>query len=293
MKKRRLLALALGIALIVGITACSNSDGDDLSGDSDSEVVKIGLSPYPQIEVVSAIFESAYQELGYETEIVEGDIGFIYLGVSQGDIDVNPDGWLPVLHGNYIERYGDKLDVGEKIYEEVSMGITVPAYMEDINTIEDLKNNADLFENRIVGIEPSAGIMLTARETLEVYDMEDELEILESSTPAMLAEVDTAIRAEEPVAFLGWRPHVMFSEYDIKILEDDKGIWSADDVLSITNPDLKERLPEAYEFAQKFKITVEDIENIMAEAKESGMTNSEVAKKWFEENREVLDEMLD
>ena len=293
MKKKRLVGLLIGVALLVALAGCTDTGDADLPEDSNEEVISIGVAPYVQIDVLAAILEEAYEELGYATERVEGDMGFMYLGVSQGDIDVFPDGWLPVLHGNYIERYEGDLEVGEILYEEATMGITVPAYMEDINTIQDLKDNADLFDNRIVGIEPSAGIMLTANETIEAYDMASEIEILESSTAGMLAEVDTAIKAEEPIAFLGWRPHLMFSEYDLKILEDDKDIWSADDVHVITATDLQERAPEVYEFSQKFEMTIEDIEEIFAQAEESGSSVEEVAKEWFQDNRQVLDDMLE
>ena len=255
MKMKKLIGILMGMTLLVGVAGCASpGETDDASGavDTNKEVISIGVTPYPHLDIIATILETGYQELGYPTERVEGDVGFMYLGISQGDIDIYPDGWLPVLHGNYIERYGDKLEVGEVLYEKVSMGITVPTYMEDINTIQDLKDHADLFDNRIVGIEPSAGIMLTATETVEAYEMGDVIEILESSTPAMLAEVDTAIRAEEPVAFLGWRPHIMFSEYDLKVLEDDKGIWAPDDVLAVTTAGLKDKAPEAYEFSQKF-----------------------------------------
>lgn len=292
MKRKIFLGVLVSIALLVVIVGCTDAGDSDLGGDSDKEVISIGIAPYPQIEVMAGILEQAYEELGYATEIVEGDIGFMFLGVSQGDIDIYPDGWLPVLHGNYIERYEDSLEVGEILYEEATMGITVPTYMEDINTIQDLKDNADLFDNRIVGIEPSAGIMLTANETVEAYDMANEIDILESSTAGMLAEVDTAIRAEEPVAFLGWRPHAMFSDYDLKVLEDDKGIWSSDDVYAVTAIDFKERAPQAYEFAQKFEMTVDELEDILAEAEETGTSIKEQAKEWFEDNREVLDDML-
>lgn len=288
-KMKKIIGVLIGMTLLVGIAGCGNT-GDE---DEGKDVISMGVTPYPQIDAITAILEVGYQELGYETEHVEGDVGFMYLGVSQGDIDIYPDGWLPILHSNYIERYGDKLDVGEVLYEQASMGITVPAYMTDINTIEDLKENADLFDNRIVGIEPSAGIMLTATKTIDAYDMGGSIEILESSTPAMLAEVDTAIREEAPIAFLGWRPHIMFSKYDLKILEDSQGIWEADDVLTVTTPKLKERAPDAYEFSQRFQMTVDDLEDILAQSDETGVAIEDVAVEWFQNNREVLDEMLE
>lgn len=293
MKKRKRLGVVIILTLILLMVGCSGEENTEESLEADKELISIGIAPYPQIDVMVTILEEAYQELGYSTERVEGDMGFMWLGVSQGDIDVFPDAWLPVLHSNYVQRYEDKLEIGDVLYKNASIGITVPKYMEEINSIKDLKDNAALFDNRIVGIEPSAGVMLTANETLEAYHMQDDIDLLESSTPAMLAEVDTAIRSEEPIAFLGWRPHIMFSKYDLKILEDDKGIWETDNVYVVTASGLEERAPEAYEFAQKLELTVDDIENILAEAEETELSIEEVTKKWFKDNKEALEDILE
>lgn len=292
MSMKRLIGLMVGLTLFMGVVGCSGSGDVAPNTDGKKETINLGVTPYPQIEVITSILETAFEELGYGTERVEGDIGFMYLGMSQGDIDVYPDGWLPILHGNYIDKYGDKLEVGNTLYEQVTMGIVVPDYVE-IDTIQELKENADMFDNKLIGIEPSAGIMLTATETLEAYDMGDDIEILEGSTPAMLAEVDNAIRAKEPVAFLGWRPHIMFSEYDLKVLEDDKGIWEYDDVLSVMNPEFKNKAPQAYEFLEEFQITVDDIEDILLRVDLKEGTIHELSVKWFADNREALDDVLE
>ncbi len=295
MSFKKMLGLLLALTLMTGVVGCGNNDGggdsQDTTPSENKKVINLGVTPYPHIDIITHVLETAFHELGYETERVEGDVGFMYLGVSQGDIDIYPDGWLPVLHGNYIEKYGDKLEVGNAIYEDAAMGIVVPSYVEDINTIQEFKDNGELFDHKLIGIEPSAGIMLTATETIEAYEM-DNIEMLEGSTPAMLAEVGNAFRAEEPIAFLGWRPHIMFSEYDLKVLEDDKDIWEYDDIQSVLNPQLSEEAPEVYEFIQNFEITIDDIEEILFKADSGEGTIEELADEWFADHRDFLDEQL-
>ncbi|NLK21166.1 MAG: glycine betaine ABC transporter substrate-binding protein [Epulopiscium sp.] len=290
MKLKKFLGIMVSISLLMGVVGCANTE-NTLGATENKSVINLGVTPYPHIDLITEILELSLGELGYETERVEGDVGFMYLGMSQGDIDIYPDGWLPILHGNYIDKYGDRLEVGNTIYEQVTMGIVVPTYV-DINSIQELKDNAEIFDNKIVGIEPSAGIMLTASETIDAYGM-DNIELLEGSTPAMLAEVDNAVRAEEPIAFLGWRPHIMFSEYDLKVLEDDMDIWDFDDVRSVMNPELKEKSPEAYELIQNFKISIDDIEDILFKLEQGENSLEELSAEWLANNRGFLDEILE
>src|SRR5690625_7251536 len=92
--------------------------------------------------------------------------------------------------------------------------------MEDINSIEDLNENKDLFEGIITGFDPGAGTMEVTEDLIEEYDLDYEL--LPSSEPAMLTEVREAIKNEEPIVVPLWSPHSIFAELDLKFLEDPK-----------------------------------------------------------------------
>lgn len=84
----------------------------------------------------------------------------------------------------------------------------------------------------------------------------------------------------------------MFTKYDIKVLDDPKGIWILDDAITGLNPGLKEKAPEIYEFMQNFKIDIEDIEAMLDEMETSGGDIEELTKEWIEENRDEIDAML-
>lgn len=284
MKKKFLLILTVVVvALALFAAGCS--------GGETNKTIAIGKVPYPHEWVPAHIIQHVAEELGYDTEMVDGDIGFMFLGLSQGDIDIYPDVWLPTLHKTYVDKYEDKIELTGKIYENAAMGWAVPSYM-DINSISELKGRGDEFNHRIVGIEPSAGIMLTSEETLKAYGLDGEYEILESSTPAMLGEVEQAIANKQPIVFLAWRPHTMFTKYDIKLLEDPKEIWVFDDGITGVSKELKDKAPDLYKFTQNFKISLDEIEAILAEMDEGDKDIDQLTKEWIEQNRDKVDQML-
>jgi glycine betaine/proline transport system substrate-binding protein len=121
----------------------------------------------------------------------------------------------------------------------------------------------------ITGIEPGAGITGMAHQTLEGYENLAGWELEESSTGGMLTLLDQAIANEEPIIFTGWAPHWMFSEYDLKYLED----------------------PNAYKILDAFQWEVEDMEAVMFEAQESSFEES--AANWIEANKDKVDMWLE
>lgn len=285
MKKHCLVPLLI-LVLVLAFVAVGCGGGS-----TDKDTIAIGKTPYPNEWVPVHIIQHIAEELGYDTEIVEGEIGFAFLGVAQGDIDIYPDVWLPTLHKSYVDKYEDDIELTGTVYNNAAMGIAAPSYV-DINSISELKGRGDEFGGRIVGIEPSAGLMLTTEDVMKAYELEDEYELLEGSTPAMLAEVERAIASEQPILFLAWRPHTMFVNYDMKLLEDTKGIWEFDSSLTAVAKDLKDKAPDLYEFTQKFEIPIDDIEGILAEMDETDKDVEVLAKEWIEKNRDKVDKML-
>ena len=81
----------------------------------------------------------------------------------------------------------------------------------------------------VVATEPGAGLTGLSHEVLEQYENLEGWTLQESSTAGMLSTLDKAIRNEEPVIVTGWTPHWKFSAYDLKILEDPKGILGGAD----------------------------------------------------------------
>ena len=93
----------------------------------------------------------------------------------------------------------------------------------DINSIEELNEHVDDFGGRIVGIDGGAGIMLATEQAIEDYGLG--LELLESSDMAMTAALVDAYMEEEWIVVTGWTPHWKFARYDLKFLEDPRGIY--------------------------------------------------------------------
>lgn len=144
----------------------------------------------------------------------------------------------------------------------------------------------------ITGIEPGAGITNMAHQTLEEYDNLEGWELEESSTGGMLTLLDQAIDNEEPIVITGWAPHWMFSEYDLKYLEDPKGtMGDIESIHTVARLGFEEEMPDAYKILDAFHWEVEDMETVMFEAQDNSF--EEAATNWIEANQDKVDEWLE
>jgi glycine betaine/proline transport system substrate-binding protein len=287
------LQLLFMFTLLVGC-AGGDTDNADVTDDQQAqkgkgETITFGVTPWTSTIPPTKIAKLLLEDMGYTVEEVEADAGGVYTGLSMGELDVFMDSWLPDMHANYMKKFGDKLDDTAISYPNGELGWVMPTYVEGIDSIEDIKGNEEKFDGKIFGIEEGAGMTMTSREMIKEYGLD--LQYVASSEGGMLAQASRLIKQEKPVLFLGWRPHPMFVDFDLKVLKDPKGFFKTSEVHVITNQGLKERLPEAYEFLSNWKIDVDDIEQMIVEI-DKGRDAEEVAQEWIDNHQDQVNKML-
>ncbi|WP_406661773.1 glycine betaine ABC transporter substrate-binding protein [Methanolobus sp. ZRKC3] len=286
MKYMKILACFM-VTLAILVAGCASEVEESVS----SEPVKIGVIQWDDSRAGANVFTQILDEGGYEYEIISADLGGLYQATAQGDLDVLVHAWLPATQAPYWEKYGDDLVKAQVVASGAKCGLVVPEYVP-INTIEELNDNADKFDNKISGIEPGAGIMQNTESCIVEYDLGN-FELYSSSTVGMTAELQDKIDNEEWVVVTLWRPHWSFARIEgLKFLEDTQGIYGeSDDLIILTRTGFEEDNPEFYQLIQNFELELSDIESIMI-AIDSGKTAEEAAAEWLAENPQKIDEVL-
>jgi glycine betaine/proline transport system substrate-binding protein len=216
----------------------------------------------------------------------------IFASVASGDYDAFMDAWLPLTHQTYMEKFGEDLvDLGTN-FEGAKIGLVVPTYV-DINSIEEMNANADKFDGQIVGIDAGAGIMKATENTITEYGLSD-IELMASSGPMMTAALKKAVDEEQWVAVTGWKPHWKFARWDLKFLEDPKGVYGeSENIHTVARLGIKEDLPEVAAFFENFKMDDQQLGGLMGMIAESeDMEPVDVAKQWMEENEDLVNSWI-
>ncbi|MFC5590581.1 glycine betaine ABC transporter substrate-binding protein [Sporosarcina soli] len=142
---------------------------------------------------------------------------------------------------------------------------------------------------KITGIDPGAGIMETTEKAIEEYELTD-WDLVSGSGAAMTAALKKAYDKENPIIVTGWTPHWKFAKYDLKYLEDPKGVYGGEEqIRSIGRIGLAEDLPEAHQILSQFHWTEEDMGEVMMAIQE-GEKEEVAAQNWIEANEEKVAE---
>lgn len=139
----------------------------------------------------------------------------------------------------------------------------------------------------IVGIEPGAGIMKATENAIQEYGLDFTLQ--DSSSAAMAAALKKAVAREDWIVVTGWTPHWKFASFDLKYLEDPKGVFGGEEeIVTLTRKGFKEDNPVAYALLDNFNWKPEDMEAVMLKI-EGGMNPDEAATQWIDENRDEVE----
>ncbi len=250
---------AAGAVLALALTGCSQQASEDSGGGGgDKGTIKLGyVTGWTDGESISYLLEDQLGKMGFDVETETfSDAAVLYAGVANGDVDMYPSSWPEVTHKQYMDEYGDDLEDVGAYYDNAVLTIAVPSYVEDINSIEDLKGKADRFDGKIVGIEPGAGLTKATQDSMmPEYGLDGEYKLVTSSTAAMLTELSNAIDAKEDIVVTLWRPFWANNTYDVKDLEDPKGAMGSPEKLHFTaTKGFSEEFPEAADYIAKIKL---------------------------------------
>lgn len=256
----KLFGLVPVLVFAVILSACG---GDNLSGDGDvklgGEDIKI---PYADAGSTarSLVLAEVLEDVGYNVTLTQVEsAGSIFASTAENKDTLNASGWFPSTHKEYLNKYGDNLEVYNKTHfiDKASLSLTVPEYMDDINSIEDLKDNKELGKSvdwTIVGIDPRSGIMKKTDKAIENNDYDlDKWKLQEGSESEMISKLTEKYKNEEPIIITGWEPHWIFKEMDLKMLKDPNKIYGGDDehIDLVFNKKFKDEHPAAYKIATR------------------------------------------
>ncbi|GGA73492.1 glycine betaine ABC transporter substrate-binding protein [Ornithinibacillus halotolerans] len=150
-------------------------------------------------------------------------------------------------------------------------------------------NYSEAVDYKITGIEAGAGVFKASERVVEEYGL-DGWEVQASSSGAMATALGEAIKNEEPIIVTGWSPHWKFAKYDLKYLEDPKGVYGDEEIIAtMARQGLEEDMPNAYKVLDQFFWTEDDMNSVMLEITDGG-DPEEVAAAWVEDNAEKVAE---
>lgn len=253
--------------------------------------LKIGLNNWAENIAVSNMWEILLEEKGYDVTLVSAGKSVVYDGVARDNLDMGLEVWLPKTDKPFVSKYEDDLVIQEDWYNGTGLGLVVPTYVEEIDNITQLNENADMFDGEIVGIDPGSALMGMTETALDEYSLSD-FQLVSSSGPGMTSALKRAVSQEEPIVVTLWNPHWAFAEFDLKYLEDPKNIYGkGEDIYWMSREGLEEDHPQVVAWLNKWQMNDTQLGGLMAKINEVG-DPQEGAKAWIESHRDLVNSWM-
>ena len=216
MSPTKSLAISLGMAALI-------YSGSAFAAEPDScKTVRFSDVGWTDITATTATASVILEALGYSPDVQVLSVPVTYTSLKSKDIDVFLGNWMPTMEADIKPYLEDKsVETVVTNLEGAKYTLAVPTYVYDagLKDFADIAKFKDKLGNKIYGIEAgNDGNRL-------ILDMIEQdkfglkgFELVESSEAGMLAAVSKAANSKEDVVFLGWEPHPMNANIDMKYL---------------------------------------------------------------------------
>jgi glycine betaine/proline transport system substrate-binding protein len=187
---------------------------------------------WTDITATTAVTSAVLEGLGYAPSSELLSVPVTYASLKNKDIDVFLGNWMPTMEAD-IKPYLDAGQVEDLRVNLVGAKYTlaVPDYTagQGLKSFQDIAGFKDQLDGKIYGIEPGNDGNRLIQKMIDGNQFGlGGFELVESSEQGMLAQVQRAVRAKEPIVFLGWEPHPMNEKFKMAYLAGGDDVFGPD-----------------------------------------------------------------
>jgi len=331
-QRRRYGALAVALALALGVAACgeekdepaANSGGSEETANStpaeDCGTVTINENAWAgstaNVYIAKAVLED---NLGCEVEITKIAEIPAFQAMADGKVDAVLEDWQHVdEYEKFIEQAGTVVD-GGPLGVEGHIGWFIPKYLMDehpeFETWEGLKGQEALFktaesgdQGMFLGGDPS--YVQKDKELIEALGL-DFKHVTAGAEPAQVARWTQLYKQQKPVIFYWYTPQFYNQEYDLAEVQlperfdgckdDSKAGGDPEQYKCAYDVTVIEKLfskkfadsgSPAFDVLSKMELTNDDQEAVAKAIAGDKEDPEDAAKAWIEENQDTVDGWL-
>ena len=312
MKTSKKLAL-IGATMMTGTTALAQD-------------VIIGVPNWPSVRATAHILKLAIEDnLGLSVELQNGTNPIIFEAMDSGSMHVHPEVWMPNqqnLYNTYVTQKGtvrmNPIAVSSEQHICVTRdtaertGIVALSDLSDPDIAVQFDTDGDGLGEMWIG-GPGWAATTVEKVRAKSYGYAETMQLSELDEALALAEVDSAIAQGRNIVFYCYTPHHMFALYDlVKLTEPpyDANQWNvvqptddpnwlevsnAPTAWDVTNlhvfysASLEETQPSAAAMLSQVALNTDQVNSFVYALSVEGQDPSEFARKWVDENADLVD----
>jgi glycine betaine/proline transport system substrate-binding protein len=208
---------------------------------------------------------------------------------------------MPTMEAD-IKPYQEKGTVETVVtnLEGAKYTLAVPSYTYDagLKSFQDIARFKDKLGNKIYGIEAGNDGNRVVLDMISENKFDTAgFELVESSEAGMLAAVQKAVGSRQDVVFLGWEPHPMNANIDMKYLEGGDDVFGPNyggaTVLTNVRAGYTAECPNMGAFLKNLVFSLQMENEIMGAILNDGADPKAAATAWLKANPDAITPWLE
>ncbi len=251
--------------------------------------VKLSDIGWTDVTASTATLSVVLSALGYTPKVTVLSVPVTYAAMRNRDIDVFLGNWMPSMEADRHAFVADKsVDVLGPILTGAKYTLAVPDYLYDagLRDFADIARFAGPLGNQIYGIEPgNDGDRLVLKMIADNRFGLGGFKLVESSEQGMLAEVERATKARDPVVFLGWNPHPMNLRFKMRYLSGGDAVFGPNfggaSVFKNTRAGYVAACPNVGRLVSNMELSIDETNALMSAILDRKQASAAAAKTWL------------
>jgi len=237
------------------------------------------------------------EKLGYKTDVITASVPIMFSSLASNQRDAFLGLWLPTQR-SMVKKYmtEGKIDIVTKNLENAKYTVAVPTYVYEagIKHFKDMDGHKQDFKGEIYGIEAGNDGNMIIQQMIDddAYGLGD-WTLVPSSEAAMLTEVRRRVRQNRWIAYLGWAPHPMNLNIDMKYLSGGEEYWGPNQggatVYTLARTGYAWECPNVGQFLENYRYTVEEQSQMGHYIINEDMDYAEAGLRLIKEKPELLE----
>jgi glycine betaine/proline transport system substrate-binding protein len=237
------------------------------------------------------------RQMGYETDLITASVPIMFKSLSNDERDAFLGLWLPTQRSMVQDNLKEgSIDIVTKNLEgaKYTVAVSEEAWENGVKHFKDLATNAEEFESTILGIEAGndGNQIIKSMIDDDAYGM-SKLELKPSSEAGMLTEVQRRHRKGKWAAWLGWAPHPMNINIDMKFLKGGADYWGPNQggatVYTMARKGYAWQCPNVGQFLENYTYTVEEQSKMAGLVINDEMDYAKAGRTLIKEHPELLE----
>jgi glycine betaine/proline transport system substrate-binding protein len=256
---------------------------------------------WTDVTATTGLASHLVRRLGYEPQVTVLSVPVTFASLKNKDIDVFLGNWMPAMEADIRPYVADgSVEVVGANLTGAKYTLAVPTYTHEagLRDFADIQRFSPELKNQIYGIEPGNDgnrLVLTLIKTGQ-FGLGD-FKLVESSEQGMLAQVERAIAARQPIVFFGWEPHPMNRRFDMRYLTGGDGSFGPDfggaTVFTNIRAGYLRECPNVGRLLRNLRFTLRGESEVMAGILERKLAPEAAAAEWLEANPAALNTWYD